>query len=204
MRRISFLFWRVYTGSLLSYFIVKGCERNISKSVGKVFEENWKKSVPGNIWIYRPPDAAQSFNQSSNLRFSQKSPCDYMMFDGYHFFCLELKSVAGKSISFEKEKKDKGVIHLHQIEYLKSCMDYTNMVSGLIVDFRGTDNTWFLNIKEWDNLINSISKKSFNESDLISYSHPILISKKKLKVNYKYDIDKFIHDSILLEVDNDI
>lgn len=127
-----------------------------------------------------------------------------MMFDGYHFFCLELKSVAGKSISFEKEKKDKGVIHLHQIEYLKSCMDYTNMVSGLIVDFRGTDNTWFLNIKEWDNLINSISKKSFNESDLISYSHPILISKKKLKVNYKYDIDKFIHDSILLEVDNDI
>lgn len=55
-----------------------------------------------------------------------------------------------------------------------------------------------------DDLINSISKKSFNESDLISYSHPILISKKKLKVNYRYDVDKFIHDLTLLEADNDI
>ena len=115
-----------------------------------------------------------------------------MMFDGYRFFCLELKTVAGKSISFEKEKKDKGIIHYHQIEYLKSCLNFKNIISGLIIDFRGTDNTWFLNIYEWDTLINSITKKSFNESDLLSYSHPILISKKKLKVNYRYDVEKFI------------
>lgn len=195
------MFRRVHTGSLLAYFVVKGCERNISKSVGKVFEENWKKSVPGNIWIYRPPDAAQSFNQSSNLRFSSKSPCDYMMFDGNHFFCLELKSVAGKSISFERDKKDKGVIHYHQIEYLKSCLNFKNVIPGLIIDFRGADNTWFLHIKEWDGLINSISKKSFSESDLIFYSHPILISKKKLKVNYRYDVDKFIQNTTKLEDD---
>ena len=171
----------------------------IGKSVGKVFEENWKKSVPENIWIYRPPDAAQSFNQSSNLRFSQKSPCDYMMFDGSHFFCLELKSVAGKSISFERDKRDKGVIHYHQIEYLKSCLNFKNVIPGLIIDFRGADNTWFLHIKEWDGLINSIDKKSFNESDLLSYSHPILISKKKLKVNYKYNIQQFIDDVTEME-----
>lgn len=115
-----------------------------------------------------------------------------MMFNGYHFFCLELKTVAGKSISFERTKKDKGVIHYHQIEYLKSCLNFKNIISGLIIDFRGTDNTWFLNIYEWDMLINSITKKSFNESDLLSYSHPILISKKKLKVNYRYDVEKFI------------
>jgi len=197
VRRIS-IYLGVYTGSLLSYSN-KGCECNIGKSVGKVFEDNWKKSVPGNIWIHRPPDAAQSFNQSSNLRFSQKSPCDYMMFDGYHFFCLELKSVAGKSISFERTKKDKGEIHYHQIEYLKSCSQYKNVIPGLIIDFRGTNNTWFLNIKEWDDLINSISKKSFNESDLISYSHPILISKKKLKVNYRYNIQRFIDDVTEME-----
>ena len=118
-----------------------------------------------------------------------------MMFNGSHFFCLELKTVAGKSISFERTKKDKGEIHYHQIEYLKNCSQYQNIISGLIIDFRGTDNTWFLNIYEWDTLINSITKKSFNESDLLSYSHPILISKKKLKVNYRYDVDKFIQDT---------
>ena len=122
-----------------------------------------------------------------------------MMFDGHHFFCLELKSVAGKSISFERDKKDKGVIHYHQIEYLKSCLSYQNAIPGLLIDFRGTDNTWFLHIKEWDDLINSIDKKSFNESDLLSYSHPTLISKKKLKVNYRYDVDKFIQDTTEME-----
>ena len=188
----------IYWITALLFYCIKGCEY-IGKSVGKVFEDNWKKSVPGNIWIYRPPDAAQSFNQSSNLRFSQKSPCDYMMFDGNHFFCLELKSVAGKSISFERTKNDKGEIQYHQIEYLKSCLNYRNIIPGLIIDFRGTDNTWFLNIKEWDDLINSISKKSFNESDLISYSHPILISKKKLKVNYRYNIQRFIDDVTEME-----
>lgn len=115
-----------------------------------------------------------------------------MMFDGHHFFCLELKTVAGKSISFERTKKDKGEIHYHQIEYLKSCLSFENVIPGLIIDFRGADNTWFLHIKEWDGLINSIDKKSFNESDLLSYSHPILISKKKLKVNYRYNIQRFI------------
>lgn len=187
-----------YWITTLLFYCIKGCEY-IGKSVGKVFEDNWKKSVPGNIWIYRPPDAAQSFNQSSNLRFSQKSPCDYMMFDGHHFFCLELKTVAGKSISFERDKKDKGVIHYHQIEYLKSCLNYKNVIPGLIIDFRGADNTWFLHIKEWDGLINSIDKKSFNESDLLSYSHPILISKEKLKVNYRYNIQQFIDDVTEME-----
>lgn len=122
-----------------------------------------------------------------------------MMFDGSHFLCLELKTVAGKSISFERTKKDKGEIHYHQIEYLKSCLIFKNIISGLIIDFRGTDNTWFLNIYEWDDLINSITKKSFNESDLLSYTHPILISKKKLKVNYRYNVEEFINNVTKLE-----
>ena len=124
-----------------------------------------------------------------------------MMFDGSHFFCLELKTVAGKSISFERVKKDKGEIHYHQIEYLQSCSQYKNVIPGLIIDFRGTNNTWFLHINQWDSLITSITKKSFNESDLLSYSHPLLISKKKLKVNYIYDVSKFLQDTTKMEED---
>ena len=124
-----------------------------------------------------------------------------MMFDGSHFLCLELKTVAGKSISFERSKKDKGEIHYHQIEYLQSCSQYQNVIPGLIIDFRGTGNTWFLHIDQWNGLITSITKKSFNESDLLSYSYPLLISKKKLKVNYRYDVDKLIQDMTKLEED---
>ena len=65
-----------------------------------------------------------------------------------------------------------------------------------MVDFRGSDNTYFLNIKEWDVLINSIDKKSFNETDLLKFANPILIDKKKLKVNYRYNVEEFLVDSV--------
>ena len=58
----------------------------IAKSVGKQFEENWRKSVPDNVFYYRPPDQAQSFGGSQNLRFSAKSPCDCFMYDGDIFY----------------------------------------------------------------------------------------------------------------------
>ena len=166
------------------------------KNVGKVFEDNWKKSCPNWLFVYRPPDASQSFNMSSKLRFSNKSPCDYFLYNGERLWAIELKSVAGTSISFEREKEDKGVIHFYQVENLKNFSEYKNVVSGFLVDFRGSDNTYFLNIKEWDALINSIDKKSFNETDLLKFANPVLIDKKKLKVNYRYNVEKFLVDSV--------
>lgn len=150
--------------------------------------------------IYRPPDAAQSFDMDSKLRsklrFSQHSPCDFMIFSGERntFWTLELKTFEG-SCSFERTKEDKGIIHYYQVESLKKFSTYNNVCSGFILDFRKTDNTYFLMIDEWDDLINSISKKSFNENDLLDYCNPILIDKKKLKVNYRYNIDKFLNET---------
>ena len=166
------------------------------KNVGKVFEDNWKKSCPNWLFVYRPPDASQSFDMSSKLRFSKKSPCDYFLYNGERLWTLELKTVAGISISFERNGEDKGEIHLYQVENLKNFSEYKNVVSGFLVDFRGSDNTYFLNIKEWDDLINSIDKKSFNETDLLKFANPILIEKKKLKVNYRYNVEKFLVDSV--------
>ena len=166
------------------------------KNVGKVFEDNWKKSCPDWLFVYRPPDASQSFDMGSKLRFSNKSPCDYFLYNGKRLWTIELKSVAGTSISFEREKEDKGVIHFYQVENLKNFSEYKNIISGFLVDFRGSDNTYFLNIKEWDVLINSIDKKSFNETDLLKFANPILIDKKRLKVNYRYNVEKFLIDSV--------
>lgn len=160
----------------------------MAKNIGKVFEDNFKKSIPENVWCYRPPDAAQSFDMSSKLRFSQHSPCDYILFNGNKLFFFELKTFDG-SCSFERTKEDKGIIHYYQVETLKKYGEYNNTVSGFILDFRKSDNTYFLNINDWDELITSIEKKSFNEDDLLKYTNPILINKKKLKVNYKYNIE---------------
>lgn len=169
----------------------------IAKNVGKVFEENWKKSIPNDVWYYRPPDSAQSFSTNSNLRFSAKSPCDCFMFNGEVFYTLESKSVGTTSMSFEKTKEDKGVIHKHQIDKLLEFSRYKNIVSGFLFDFRLSDKTYFCMIEEFINMIDNLNKKSFNEKDLHEWCNPILIEKKKLKVNYRYDVEKFLNETRL-------
>ncbi len=165
---------------------------NINKNIGKVLEQNWKNSIPNDVFYYRPPDSAQSFGVNQNLRFSAKSPCDCFMFNGDFLYTLELKSVGTKSISFEREKSDKGVIHKHQIDNLQKFSTYRNIVSGFIFDFRLSNKTYFCSINDFITMINNLDKKSFNEKDLFEWCKTIEIRKKKLKVNYRYDINDFI------------
>lgn len=164
------------------------------KSIGKQFEQNWKNSIPNTIFYYRPPDAAQSFGDNQNLRFSAKSPCDCFLFDGTILYTLELKSVGTKSISFERNKTDTGVIHKHQIDNLIKFSTYKNIVSGFIFDFILSHNTYFCNIQDFFKMINNIDKKSFNEQNLFQYSSPIVIEKRKLRINYKYNIYQLLQD----------
>lgn len=170
---------------------------SIAKNIGKIFELNWKNSVPENILYYRPPDAAQSFSMNNNnLRFSRHSPCDCVLFNGETktLYFLELKSVSSDSISFERTKEDKGVIHKYQLDSLKKFSKYKNVISGFILDFRYSGNTYFAEIKDILSLIAWINKKSFSEKDLIQFCSPVIIEKEKLKVNFKYNIKKFLEE----------
>lgn len=164
------------------------------KNTGKIFEQNWKKSIPDNVFYYRPPDSAQSFGTNQNLRFSAKSPCDCFMFDGDFLYAIELKSVGTKSISFEKEKTDKGVIHKHQIDNLQKFSMYKNVISGFIFDFRLSEKTYFCPIDNFLCMIDKLDKKSFNEADLIKWCGIIIINKRKLRVNYRYDVNTFLQE----------
>lgn len=119
------------------------------------------------------------------------------MYNGKILYTLELKSVGTTSISFEKTKEDKGVIHKHQIDKLLEFSTYKNIISGFLFDFRLSDKTYFCMIEEFVNMINQLGKKSFNESDLFKWCNPIEIEKKKMKVNYKYSVEKFLQETHL-------
>lgn len=162
------------------------------KNLGKVFEQCIQKSVPNYVWVHRLQDNAQSFGGSSNLRFSRKNPFDYLMFDSQNriLYALELKTVQGKSISFEKNKSQKGVIHYHQIEGLNMCCKYRNFKSGFLIEFRELEKTVFIDIREFNKLIDSISKKSFCFSDLDEHDiRYIVIPQTKLRTRYKYKMN---------------
>lgn len=166
-------------------------------NIGKRFENNFRDSVPDGVLYYRLKDSAQSFGGTSNLRFSLKNPCDCFLFKSPTLLALEMKSVATSSISFERNKDDKGVIHYHQIEGLRKFARYEDVVTGFLLNFRHKNETeacYFLHIKDFDRMVHDICKKSFNESDLQQYN-PIIIESEKKKVNYKYNVSKFIADA---------
>ena len=73
-------------------------------NTGQIFEAQIQKSVPKYAKLYRLPNAAQSFAHSSATRFSNKNPFDYILWDSksHILYAFELKSVKGKSITFER------------------------------------------------------------------------------------------------------
>lgn len=177
----------------------------MAKNVGKKFEDNWKASVPDDVYFLRLHDSANSFNQdSSKLRFSMKSPYDCQLFDGKSrtLYCLELKSAAGKSMSFERNKGENKTanIKFHQIESLTKASQYDGIQAGFVMNFRfedkDTEITYFQSIIDFNRMIKNIDKKSFNIIDLLKFN-PIKIEQTKKKVNYTYNIEKFLEDTAL-------
>jgi recombination protein U len=177
----------------------------MAKNVGKKFEDNWKASIPEDVYYLRLHDSANSFNQnSSTLRFSMKNPYDCQLFNGKTrtLYCLELKSASGKSMSFERKRGDNksANIKYHQIESLTKAAQYDGMVVGLVMNFRfeeqDTEVTYFQSITDFNKMINNITKKSFNLIDLLKYN-PIKIEQTKKKVNYTYNVEKFLEDTAI-------
>ena len=165
----------------------------ISKNAGKVFEDYWKESANKleNIWIYRLRDNAASFGNSSNTRFTSHNMCDYIMWDDNSrtFYCLELKSTKSTSLSLS-------CIRDNQIKELTEASKH-NLIAGFIVNFRNKNNdTYFIEICDFNNMMNEIQKKSFNVKDLEEYN-AIYIESKLKKVNYSYDVQNFVENTHL-------
>lgn len=170
------------------------------QNVGKRFEQDLIKSVPDYVGVIRLPDAAQSFYKSSNLRFSLKNPYDYILWcpNTLTLYALELKTVKGKSISFERTKDEHGEIHYHQIVGLQNFDRIGECVCGFVIEFRELETTVFISISEFLKLQNTIPKKSFNFKDLSTYDvNYITINQVLLKTHYRYDIDTFLKETAL-------
>lgn len=152
-------------------------------------------SVPDYALLYRLPDAAQSFGGNNKLRFSRKNPFDFLLWDSkrHVLYALEMKTVSGKSISFERSKEENKEIHYHQIEGLNNWNRYDGIVCGFIIEFRELETTVFIDIDSFNSLIDKIPKKSFNMDDLVNSGLPYcVISQRKKRTRYIYDMDSFL------------
>lgn len=164
-------------------------------NVGKQFEYDFKKSMPDYVLLYRLPDAAQSFGRNSNLRFSRKNPFDFLLWNSkkHILYALELKTVKGSSISFERNEQEKKEIHYNQIKGLNDWNKYDGIICGFIIEFRKIETTVFIDIETFNKLIEKIDKKSFSYLDLIENKLNFkIIPQTKKRTRYRYDIEKIL------------
>lgn len=167
----------------------------IMKNQGKIFEQAIKESVPDYALFYRLPDPAQSFGGGKKTRFSRHNPFDFLIWNPKNrtLFALEAKTVNGKSISFEREKCDHGEIHHYQITGLNEWSKYEGVVAGFIIEFREIETTVFIRINDFNKLLDSIDKKSFNYGDLEKYKLPfVVIQQLKKRTRYSYNIENLL------------
>ena len=175
---------------------------NIAKNEGKVFEDSWKNSCPDTCFIYRLNDNAGSFGGGNNLRFATSNICDYIMHDDISntMYLLELKSTKNSSFTYwrkdfeNKEKKQAFMIKKNQILGLEKASKH-RIVCGFIFNLRGKVNhTYFIYIDDFIDYTSTLEKKSINEEDILKMN-PVLIEQTLKKVNYKYNVGKFLQET---------
>lgn len=160
---------------------------NIAKNQGKLFEQDFQKSVPPTCWIYRLRDNASSFANGSATRFTSSNICDYLLFDDISktLFLIECKSTQGSSVplSMIRDNQTKGLVDASK----------HNLIAGILINFRNdTNNTYFISIDNYVKMVNDINKKSFNIKDLLA-NNAIEIYSSKKRTRYTYDIQEMIN-----------
>lgn len=170
----------------------------MAKNEGKKFEQNFQKSAQeDDILFYRIKDPTGAFNPKcmecphNKTSFSVKNEFDCFLYKTGILLILELKSTLSKSLSFGES-----IIKPQQIKKLTEFAQYYNVFPGFIINFRtDNNNTYFLHINDFNEYIKNPYKKN-KKSIPINYCQEVGIEIKnwQKKVNYRYNIDKFIKD----------
>ena len=104
------------------------------KNEGKKFEEDFKKSVPDDVYFLRLQDAG-GWSNADNTRFTVSNICDAIMFKVPFLHMVELKSHKGKSIPFS-------CIREKQLLKLAEADMYSGVVAWFIFNFRSVESTY--------------------------------------------------------------
>lgn len=88
------------------------------------------------------------------------------------------------------------MIRDNQIKSLQEASKHM-LVAGFICNFRNENNdTFFIEIGDFIDMVENINKKSFNPSDLEKYG-AIRIESHKKRTRYVYNVEKLIKDTHL-------
>ena len=139
-----------------------------SKGIGKIFEEEIKKSFPQDFYIERYKDDTAGFYGVSN-------PADYRLYKYPYTFLLELKTHKGKSLPIDK-------IRPNQIQGMARAVLHKGIYGGFIINFR--------ELEDMIRYINSTERKSIPVE--WCRENGVRIEQEKKRVRYSYDLRSWL------------
>lgn len=158
------------------------------KNEGKNFELCFNKSIPSEYFNYRLRDAG-GWSNADNTRFTPSNMCDFIMYAKCRIFLLELKSVKENSLSYSNiGKLENGIIKKTKV--LSEQCKKEGVISGYVINYRGANKTYFVSADKLADRMLTNPKKSLNLKECEEIG--VLIEQTLKRVNYVYDIEKFI------------
>ena len=152
-------------------------------NVGKIFEQDFKNSVPEGVYYLKLQDPTVSYSQTQTTRFALKAPYDVVLCKDGQMYALELKSVQTKSLSYGPDKSCR--IKEKQAEALCDAAR-SGAVAGFVLNFRKYDETYFVPAGVFKKHMESSLSKSFSFDDAKRCG--IKIPQTKKKTHYRYDV----------------
>lgn len=153
------------------------------KNIGKIFEEEIKKSIPEGYYYYRFKDNAASFGTGEGTRFTSHNICDCMVMGEKYLYLLELKCHKGSSIPFNCIRKN-------QIEEMSKVF-HNKIKLYFILNFREKEKTFAVEAKKLKEYMETTDRKSIPIDWCRENGIEIIGTKKKVK--YNYDLKEFFN-----------
>ena len=147
----------------------------MAKSIGKIFEEEIKASIPTDFYIERYKDDTAGFYGVSN-------PADYRIYKYPYNFLLELKSHKGKSIPLDKIRES-------QLKGMFKASKYHGIFAGFLLNFRDLEETYYVGVEDVVDFIKLTDRKSIPVEWCRIWGERI--EQEKKRVRYTYNLDKF-------------
>lgn len=168
---------------------------------GKKFERMFKDSATKQgILCVRFNDSDMSYNLNKELRsrFTAKNPADFFIYKYPYVFFLEMKSTKYKSMSFERDEYDSGMIHLTQIQSLSNLVLYEPVRAGFVFNFRNenddevySEETFYMSIQNFNSFYCNTDKMSINKKDILS-NGGFLIEARQRRKYYDYNVNMML------------
>lgn len=159
------------------------------KNRGKIFEQNFKASIPKEILYERFKDGTANFRgmNNENVRFQAKNVSDCFLYDGNALLYLELKSHHGESLPLS-------CIRPNQVKQLVQRQSHKNTLSGFLIEFSDLNRVFYINIADFMYFTSMYDRKSL-PFDWCK-DNGIEVEVQKLRTNSRYNVRKMYDDIV--------